>query len=175
VNGQRPAEPLVAALEAILFVAEGPVELAEAARALEVGVAAARALADLLAERCEGRGIRLQRQGTCLRLVSAPEAGPVVRRFLGNRADERLSRAALETLAIVAYRQPVTRASVEAIRGVNCDHAIATLRARGLIEEVGRAESPGRPLLFGTTLAFLEHFGLEHPADLPPLPDGVTP
>jgi segregation and condensation protein B len=170
VNTSHDPVDLVSALEALLFVAEEPVELSEIARALEVSVAAVRGLVDRLAERCDGRGVRVQQQGSRVQLVTAPEAGIYVRRFLGARAEQRLSPAALETLAIIAYRQPITRPALEAIRGVNCDHAIATLKARELIEEVGRAESVGRPVLFGTTIAFLEHFGLAHPADLPPLP-----
>jgi segregation and condensation protein B len=168
VNGQRA--DLVTALEAVLFVAEEPVELTELARALEVSVAAVRGLVDRLAEQCTARGLRVQRQGTRVQLVTAPEVGAYVSRFLGARAEQRLSPAALETLAIIAYRQPITRPALEAIRGVNCDHAIATLRARGLIDEVGRAESVGRPVLFGTTIAFLQHFGLTTPEELPPLP-----
>jgi len=169
VNGHtRPLE-LLAALEAVLFVAEEPVELAEIARTLEVSVAAVRGLVDQLAEACGARGVRVQRQDTRVQLVSAPEAGVYVNRFLGARSEQRLSNAALETLAIIAYRQPVTRPALEAIRGVGCDHALATLKSRGLIEEVGRAESVGRPVLFGTTIAFLEHFGLTDPAHLPPL------
>jgi segregation and condensation protein B len=77
----------------------------------------------------------------------------------------------LETLAVIAYRQPVTRAQIEQVRGVNADRAIATLLAHGLIEEVGRLDAPGRPVLFGTTFEFLEHFGLRSLAELPPLPD----
>jgi segregation and condensation protein B len=173
VNGRAPSPDPVVALEALLFVAEEPVELAELARALEVSVAAVRGLVDRLAEACAARGVRVQRQGTRVQLVTAPEAGVYVNRFVGARSEQRLSPAALETLAIVAYRQPVTRPAVEAIRGVNCDHAFATLKARGLIEEVGRAEGVGRPLLFGTTIAFLEHFGLTDPRELPPLPEAV--
>jgi segregation and condensation protein B len=159
------------ALEAVLFVAEEPVELAELARALEVSVAAVRGLIERLTESCATRGLRVQRQGTRVQLVTAPETAAYVNRFIGQRSEQRLSAAALETLAIIAYRQPITRPALEAIRGVNCDHAIATLRARGLIEEVGRAETVGRPLLFGTTIRFLEHFGLSTPDELPPLPD----
>jgi segregation and condensation protein B len=84
---------------------------------------------------------------------------------------QRLSNAGLETLAIIAYRQPITRGGIEAIRGVNSDGAVSTLLARDLIEEVGRAHAPGRPVLFGTTVRFLEHFGLEKPEDMPPLPE----
>lgn len=169
VNGQGSTD-LVMAVEAILFVAEEPVEVAELARALGVSAAAVRGLVERLAEQCAARGLRVQRQGSRVQLVTAPEVGAYVNRFLGARADQRLSSAALETLAIIAYRQPITRPELEAIRGVNCDHAIATLRARGLIEEVGRAEGVGRPILFGTTMAFLEHFGLTTPDELPPLP-----
>lgn len=161
---------LVAAVEAVLFVADDAVELAELARSLEVSLAAVRGLVERLAEECGSRGLRLQRHGSRVRLVTAPEAGVYVNRFLGSRAEQRISTAALETLAIVAYRQPITRPELESVRGVNCDHAIATLRARGLIEEVGRAESVGRPTLFGTTALFLEHFGLPDADALPPLP-----
>ncbi|HWQ28056.1 MAG TPA: SMC-Scp complex subunit ScpB, partial [Dehalococcoidia bacterium] len=97
-----------------------------------------------------------------------------VERFLGAEYP-RLSDAALETLAIIAYRQPVTRAVIESIRGVNSDGALATLLHRGLIEAVGRADTVGRPILFGTTVRFLEHFGLEKPEDLPPLPSEPPP
>ena len=152
MNGHTSGAELLAALEAILFVAEEPVELAELARALEVSVAAVRGLVDRLGEGCAGRGVRVQRYRTRVQLVSAPEVGVYVGRFIGARSEQRLSPAALETLAIIRYRQPVTRPALEAIRGVNCDHAIATLRARGLIEEVGRAEGAGRPVLFGTTI-----------------------
>lgn len=170
MNGATPTIDLVLALEALLFVAEEPVEVAELARALEVSVAAARGLVERLAERCAERGVRVQRQGNLVQLVTAPECGAYVRRFVGARGEQRLSPSALETLAIIAYRQPITRPALEAIRGVNCDHAIVTLRARGLIEEVGRAETVGRPVLFGTTMTFLEHFGLTDPAALPALP-----
>jgi segregation and condensation protein B len=115
--------------------------------------------------------VRLQRGPEGAQLVTAPEAAPYVEYFLGLEAQRRLSNAALETLAIVAYRQPVTRATVEAVRGVNSDASIATLRARGLLDEGGRAPGPGRPTLFVTTQRFLEHFGLERPEDLPPLED----
>lgn len=170
MNGSVAPPDLVAVLEALLFVAEEPVELAELARTLEVSTAATRGLVDRLADACQQRGVRVVRQGTRVQLVTAPEAGPFITRFLGARGEQKLSPAALETLAIVAWRHPVTRPEIDSIRGVNCDHAIATLRARGLIEEVGRADGPGRPILFGPTMAFLEHFGLSDASDLPPLP-----
>ena len=105
-----------------------------------------------------------------MQLATAPEAAPYIEHFL-EVEHGRLSRAALETLAIVAYRQPVTRAAIEAVRGVNSDQAVATLLSRGLIEEVARAPGPGRPVLFGTAVRFLEYFGLQRPEELPPLPD----
>jgi segregation and condensation protein B len=171
VNGTGDVASPAAALEALLFMADEPVELAELSRALEVSIAATRELVEALAESLRGRGLRVQRLGTRVQLVTTPECGPYIERFLGARHEQRLSAAALETLAIIAYKQPVTRPQVEAIRGVDCGRAIATLRARELVEELGRAETVGRPLLYGTTMRFLEHFGLEHPADLPPLPE----
>jgi segregation and condensation protein B len=173
VNGNGPTPSPAAALEALLFVADEPVELAELARALDVSLAAARGLLEALSESLRGRGLRIQRQGSRVQMVTAPECGPVIERFLGARHEQRLSPAALETLAIIAYKQPVTRPQIEAIRGVDSGRAIATLRARELVADVGRGETVGRPVLLGTTMRFLEHFGLEHPADLPPLPQGI--
>ncbi len=172
MNGDRPAISPRAALEALLFVADEPAEIADLARALEVSVAATRGLVESLAESLRGRGLRLQWLGSRVQLVTAPEAGPYIERFLGGRSEGRLSGAALETLAIIAYKQPITRPQIEAIRGVDSGRAIMTLRARSLVEEVGRAETVGRPVLLGTTMRFLEYFGLERPEDLPPLSEG---
>ena len=123
------------------------------------------ALAELAAA-YEGTGLRLQRSGDEWQLVTATEHAGQVAIYLG--ADRlRLSPASLETLAVIAYRQPVTRAEVEAIRGVNCDQTIYTLASRRLIEERGRKEAPGRPILYGTTWEFLECFGLGSLDDLP--------
>ena len=167
-------EPIsrAAAVEALLFVAAEPVEFPELARALECSLAEVSTALDDLGEHLRGRGVRLQLAGGRAQLVSAPEAGRAIERFTGARTEQRLSAAALETLAIIAYKQPVTRPQLEAIRGVDSGRALATLRARGLIDEVGRAESVGKPLLYATTVQFLEHFGLERPEDLPPLPGG---
>jgi segregation and condensation protein B len=162
-------EQLPAFVESILFVAEEPVGVPMLMQALR---ATREAVEDALAEleqRCLEGGTRLQRDGDIVQLVTAPEAGPYVERFLGLESRQRISGAALEALAIIAYRQPVTRATVEQIRGVNSDGAIASLIARGLVEEVGKAPGPGRPGLLGTTMKFLEHFGLTKPTDLPPL------
>jgi segregation and condensation protein B len=161
---------LPAAIEAILFVADEAVDVSMLARALR---RPADAIEEALAElelRCAEGGTRLQRTRDAVQLVTAPESGPFVERFLGIESRQRLSGAALEALAIIAYKQPMTRAGVEQVRGVNSDGAIASLISRGLVEEVGRAQGPGRPALLGTTLRFLEHFGLSKPQDLPPLP-----
>jgi segregation and condensation protein B len=163
-------EQLPAVIESILFVADEAVEISMLARALR---RPADAIEDALAElelRCAEGGTRLQRTRDTVQLVTSPQFGPFVERFLGMESRQRLSGAALESLAIIAYKQPVTRAGVEQVRGVNSDGAIASLIARGLVEEVGRAPGPGRPVLLGTTLRFLEHFGLARPGDLPPLP-----
>lgn len=171
---QRPdPERLPALLETLLFVSDGPVEEGMLARTLGLPLATVREGLASLTGASRDRGIRVQRDGTQVQLVTDPEAAPFVERFLGLEQRVRLSTAALEVLAIIAYRQPITRAGIEAIRGVNSDYAASTLLTRGLIEEVGRAPGPGRPALFGTTMGFLEHFGLERPEDLPAL-DGES-
>lgn len=166
---------LPALLEALLFVADHPIDTGYLARAVDVSVVTCEKALDALAEQLrEGqRGIRLQRGPEGVQLTSAPEAAPHVERFLGLEANKRLSTAALETLAIIAYRQPITRGQVDAVRGVSSDGAIATLRARGLIEPAGFAAGPGRPMLFRTTQRFLEHFGLERTGQLPALPEDI--
>lgn len=165
---------LPALIEALLFVADHPVEVSYLARALEVTELRVERALDVLAETLRaGRGIRLQRGPQGLQLVSAPEAAERIEYFLGLEANRRLSTAALETLAIVAYRQPVTRGQIDAIRGVSSDGALATLRARDLVEPAGHAPGPGRPMLFRTTQRFLEHFGLERPGQLPSLPADI--
>lgn len=172
-------ERLKLIVESVLFVADGPVEVSALARIAEADVDNVQQAVDALAVECQRRGVRVQRTGTAAQMVSSPESAAYVERFLGVEEDHRLSRAALETLAIIAYKQPITRQAIEAIRGVNCDRALASLQARGLIAEVGRAPTPGRPYLFGTTFRFLEYFGLEKPDDLPPLEgmeeSGVAP
>lgn len=155
-------------VESLLFVADRTVTVDSLATALDVSVEDAEtALLALEAEYQEGRGFRIQRKGDRLQLVSAPEAGPQIQRFLGLDISGRLSSAALETLSIVAYRQPVTRAQVEAIRGVNSDSVLRSLVRRGLLEEVGRAQTAGLPILYGTTFEFLKQFGLQTLDDLP--------
>jgi segregation and condensation protein B len=160
---------LVAQVESLLFVADAPVPVGRLAEALDATPGQVeRALADLEAAYA-GRGLRLQRAGNRVQLISAPDAAHCVERFLGLEARTRLSRAALEALAIVAYRQPITRPEIEAIRGVSSDSVLRTLLSVGLIEEVGRAPTVGRPILYGTTFEFLQRFGLRSMDELPPL------
>ena len=170
-----PAEKVKAAIESLLFVAEEPVELSVLARSLHLKEDEVVASLESLAEDCRQRGVRIQRSGDLVQMATAPETARYVESFLNMDHHQKLSNAGLETLAIVAYKQPITRAGIEAIRGVNSDGAVATLLARDLIGEVGRARAPGRPSLFGTTVRFLEHFGLEKPEDLPPLPEQEIP
>lgn len=167
------APPLFALLEAVLFAAAEPIPLARLARLLapapraEVGEAL-RALGASLEE--AGRGVRLVEAAGGFQLRSAAECAPWIRRFFAERPP-RLSRALLETVAIIAYRQPATRGEIEAIRGVNCDAVLGGLVARGLVQVVGRRLSPGRPVEYGTTAEFLELFSLRDLSALPPLPD----
>lgn len=158
-------------VEAVLFVAEKPVGRAELARICGATPKAVDGALAELASRYAGTGLRLQHDGDAWQIVTSPETAASVAAYLG--ADRlRLSAAALETLAVVAYRQPITRADVEAVRGVNCDQTIYTLSSRRLIEERGRRETPGRPILYGTTWEFLECFGLQSLDELPRAPAG---
>lgn len=164
------------ALEAILLVVEEPVDPATLAQVLETS--AEQVVATLHALRTEyvddGRGFVLREVGGGWRLYTDPGAAAYVERFVLHGKSGRLSQAALETLSVVAYKQPVTRAQVSQIRGVDADGAIRSLVNRGLIEEVGRDTAPGQPLLYATTTMFLERLGLRDLDELPPLPD-LTP
>jgi len=161
---------LEARIEALLFVLAEEITIKRLSDSLQADVETIREAGDRLAATLSGRGIRLQRQNDAWQLVTAPEAAPDVERFLGEEMETgKLSRAALETLAIIAYRQPVTRAQIAAVRGVSSDGVLRNLVNMGLVEEVGRRESPGRPILYGTTTTFLQHFGLESLAQLPDL------
>ena len=174
--GEEAGLSVQAQLESLLFVADEPVTLAQLVQVLGVAPEVVESvLAELAASyRTERRGIRLQRHQGSVQLVSAPEAAAAVERFLGLDRGTGLSTAALETLAVIAYRQPLTRTDIEAVRGVNCDAVLRTLTSHGLVETTGRLEGPGRPFLFGTTFQFLQYFGLENVDQLPPLPDGET-
>ena len=157
-------------LEALLFIAERPLTSAEIGELAEVSRPHAEAALATLAERLQEdeRGIRLQRHDDAWQLVTAPEVGTRLATYAA-REEARLSTAALEALAVVAYRQPCTRGDVERVRGVDSDYVIRSLMHRRLVAEVGRRDTPGRPILFGTTFTFLERFGLTSLDDLPPL------
>ena len=156
-------------IEAILFVAGEAVRLDELARALEMPVGQVeKALEDLKNEYdYEQRGFCIKRFGRQVQLATrALYAGDVVR-LLQPVQKQSLSQAAMETLAVVAYRQPVTKGEIEQVRGVKCDYSVQSLAAKGLIQEVGRRETLGRPILYGTTDAFLRHFGISSLGELP--------
>jgi segregation and condensation protein B len=163
-----PLELTEAALEALLFVAERPLARREIAALVGTDRATVDARLGDLEVSLRDRGIRLLMDGDRVELGTAPETGAVVARYVGADAI-RLSPASLETLAIVAYRQPVTRAAVERIRGVDSDYTMRTLLHRRLIVELGRSDGPGRPFLYGTGFEFLERFGLTSLDELPAL------
>ena len=166
-----------AALEAVLFVAQEPLPESELASLVELSKAQVvkelKALGDDLDER--GSGLTLRSVGGGWRLYTRPEARPFLERFAQSARSSRLSKAALETLAVVAYRQPVTKAQVSEIRGVDAESALQTLDDRGLIADVGRLPGPGQAVLYGTTQLFLEKTGLATLDELPPLADYVPP
>jgi segregation and condensation protein B len=164
----EPIDLTETALEGLLFVAEKPLTRREIAILAGVDRATVDARLGDLEVSLAKRGIRLVISGDRVELATAPEAGRLVGRYVGADAI-RLSPASLETLAIVAYRQPVTKAAIERIRGVDSDYTVRTLLHRRLIVELGRAETPGRPFLYGTGFEFLERFGLTSLEDLPPL------
>lgn len=163
--------PAKVLLESLLFVADEPVAVRRLATVVGITVAQAETALRELTEEYDQRGLRLQRKGPRVQMVTAPETADCVRAFLGLEKGGRLSPAALETLSIVAYRQPVTRAQIEAVRGVNSDSVLRTLINRGLIEETGRLGQAGRPIIYGTTFEFLQEFGLSSVEQLPPLTD----
>jgi len=178
--------PLARVIEALLFASDKPLSAAECVKHLKGAVEAApedvevaalaktkqdeinNVMRELAAEYEEQqRGFRLIESGSGWKVVTTPDAAPWVRQLFPENRPARLSPSALETLAIVAYRQPITRADIEAVRGVNVDGVMQTLLERGVIRISGRADVPGRPLLYGTTEFFLEHFGLRSLDELP--------
>ncbi len=150
-------------VEALLFVSSGLISSGQIAKALEVSEADVEKALKALEEhyKAHGHGIRLMRMKSRVQLTTAPELSKTIEAFLGLEASSTLSTAALEALAIIAYKQPLTRPEVDVIRGVNSDGVMRTLLSKGLIEELGRTETPGRPILYGTTAEFLQYFGLE--------------
>jgi len=164
---------LSAQIEALLFVAPAAVTPSQLATALDIPtnelVKELEALSEQYVREGSGRGIRLQQNRGRVQLTTAPQAAPYIERFIGLEDSSRLSRAALETLAIIMYKQPATRPTIDSVRGVNSDGVLKTLLSKGLIQEVGRAEAPGRPILYSVTNEFLQYFGLNTLSDLPPL------
>ena len=162
-----------AALEAILFAAGESVPLARLSLVLDTDETELSQIAAELAERCEreGRGVRILRLDDKLQMCSDPDYAPYVIKTLEQRKPPMLSQSALETLAIVAYFQPVTRAYIDRVRGVDSSYTVSSLLERGLIEISGRLEAPGRPALVRTTDVFLRTMGVSELSQLPPLPD----
>lgn len=165
-------EKLLSAFEAVLFASGEPVSIDRLAAVFELSEDKVRQAADELADRLDesGRGIRLLRLENTYQLATRTEYAEYIKRAFDIRRKTPLSPAALEVLAVVAYNQPVTRAFVEQVRGVDCSGVITTLIEKGLIEERGRLELPGKPLLYGTTKNFLRCFSLSDLSELPPLP-----
>ena len=165
------------AIEAVLFSVGEAVELERLRSALEIDEEALSAAVEGLKNRLEAedRGVRLIEVGDSVQLCSAPEYFEYIQKTVQMKKQAGLSGAALETLSIIAYNQPVTKGKIEFIRGVDCSHSVTRLMERGFIDEVGRAETPGRPILYGTTEEFLRCFGLKNLDQLPPLPEKQTP
>jgi segregation and condensation protein B len=159
------------ALEAVLFVSDEPLQASVLAQALDVDRRAVESMCEELRSELEdrGSGLVLRNVAGGWRLYTHPDTAPVVEQFVLSSRQARLTKAALETLAIVAYKQPVTRHQVSGIRGVNSDGVLRALADRGLVEEAGRDDAPGRPVLYATTPDFLERLGLPSLASLPSL------
>jgi segregation and condensation protein B len=170
-EGLQNVEQIAAAIESVLFVSGRPLAHAELRKLLAIDDALLTDGLRSLEQSLTGaqRGIRLQRLNEQIQLVTAPENARYVAALLGLPMTAKLTTAAMETLAVISYRQPVTRAQIEAVRGVNSDRALASLIQHGLVEEVGRAQTVGRPTLFATTADFLQQFGLTSLEQLPHL------
>ena len=167
-----------AAIEALLFVAEEPLAVGELAQLVELSLADVEEMLTAMQHELaadDERGLVLRRVASGWRLYTDPEARPYLERFAATEKASRLSSAALETLAVVAYQQPVSRGQVSEVRGVDSERALQTLERRGLVVEVGRAPGAGQAVLYGTTELFLEKLGVDSLADLPPLADHVPP
>lgn len=177
MGDHNPAEgesdiSLEARLEALLYVSPSPVAVGHLARTLRVSNRMVTKALENLAAEYQQRGLRLQFHQAEVQLTTAPELAVDIERFLHLERVTRLTRAALEVLAIIAYQQPVTRPQIDSIRGVNSDSVLRTLLRHGMIEDVGRTDGPGRPILYKTTAEFLQHFGLTTLHELPQIDDG---
>ncbi len=165
------------AIEAVLFSVGEAVELEKLGEALEIDSETLQEAVSRLKARLEteDRGVRLIEVGDSIQLCSAPNYFEYIQKTVQIKRQAGLSAAALETLSIIAYNQPVTKGTIEFIRGVDCTYSVAKLTERGFIDEVGRAEAPGRPILYATTDEFLRSFGLKNLTELPPLPEKAAP
>jgi segregation and condensation protein B len=170
---ESKTDQIIARIEALLFVATGAVPPLQLASALDLPLRVIENHLDILESRLAAddypHGLRFQRHHGRVQLTTSPDMAGDIEKFLGLEATSKLSRAALETLAIIAYQQPVTRPEIDAVRGVSSDGVLKSLLSKGLVQEVGRAERPGRPILYTTTSDFLQHFGLNSLEELPPL------
>ena len=169
----RQPDEWMRAIEAVLMAATEPVEPQMLAQLIERPVAEVEGLCAILAAECSGRGFILAKVAGGYRFQTHPDLAPYVERYLLEGRHARLSNAALETLAVIAYKQPVTRSQLSAVRGVDVDGVVRSLLDRGYIEEVGRTEGVGHPIQYGTTRLFLERLGLESLEKLPALADLV--
>ena len=160
-----------AVIESLLFVASGPVPIGRIAKTLDLTNRQTEDLLYDLQEEYVKRGLNLQWTNDGVQLTTAPESASIIEEFLGLETTTRLSPAALEVMSIVAYMQPVTRPQIDRIRGVNSDGSLRKLLTFNLIEEIGRMDAPGRPILYATTPEFLQQFGLDSLDQLPDLPD----
>ena len=172
-NREKAESSLKGRIEAILFVAGEAVSIRDLAKALQVDEKGLKAVLKEIGSEYdyEQRGFMLKRFGDKVQLATRPMYSEDVLRLLQPVQQQSLSQAAMETLAVVAYKQPVTRAEVEQIRGVKCDYSLQSLMMKGLIQEAGRKDTIGRPILYATTDTFLSHFGIQGLEDLPPLPE----
>ena len=161
--------PLAVQIEGLLFVAAEPVAPAHLAEALDVAPSMVEAALRELKSSLQARGLRLQRHSGHVQLTTAPQLAATIERFLGLEATTHLTRAALETLAIIAYQQPATHPQINSIRGVNSDSMLKSLLSKGLIIRIGPRRRPGRPILYSTAPEFLQHFGINSITELPSL------
>jgi segregation and condensation protein B len=168
-HDNEPPLSMAAKVESLLFVAAEPVPVPMLASALDTDDPTVEDALQTLEQEYRTRGLKILRMGDRVHITSAPRAAQIVEKFLGMEHTIGLSRAALETLAILAYKQPLTRPQIDSVRGVNSDSVLDNLMAKGLVEETGRTEGPGRPILYVTTADFLRHFGLGSTAELPAL------
>ncbi len=168
LNDTKNQQEVVKRIEALLFAAPGLTSVDQLAQATKLKKKEIEtALVTLRTHYSNLHGIRLQEVNAQFQLVTAPEYATDIEAFLGLEVTSRLTQAALEALAIIAYKQPTTRPEIDSIRGVNSDGVVKSLLSKGLIEELGRSEAPGRPILYGVTPDFLQHFGLEGLDQLP--------